>query len=525
MDHDAIVVGGGHNGLICAAYLARAGLDTLVLEARPSVGGCASTVDALGARVNICNCDHGVFRATPIADELDLAAHGLRYLDVDPAQISLPWGGGPAWPLFHDVDRTLDALALTYPQEVEGYRRYIAAARPAAELVLEIANQPPTPGEVLRHLAHRRARGVATLLQWSRCSAGAVLRRFFTHDAVMAPAVVVGPAVWGLSPDTPGTGLGALTYALKHTAQVGRPVGGSGSMPAAVLAALETAGGKMRTASRVAAIHCEGDRVRGVELVDGSAVDAPIVVAACDPRTALVEWLCRPPPQAAEMVARWRRAPALDGYESKLDVVVAEAPRYRQTDPQVVRRLGYDPLTATTIVAPTLEAMAAAHRLLAAGRVTDRPMLFANVPSALDPTMRVGAEHVLSLEVLYTPYALQGGWAHSTEPERWLECFAGLVQAEFLAGVRAWRAMTPDRYESEFHLPRGHAGSFAGGPVAALRGRPRELTRYETPVRGLYLTGAATFPGAGVWGAPGRNAAAVILQTEGSRVAGGAKRA
>jgi phytoene dehydrogenase-like protein len=80
--------------------------------------------------------------------------------------------------------------------------------------------------------------------------------------------------------------------------------------------------------------------------------------------------------------------------------------------------------------------------------------------------------------------------------------------------------MTPDRYEADFHLPRGHAASFPGGPLAALRGRPPELTRYETPVRGLYLTGAATFPGAGVWGAPGRNAATVILRREGSRVAG-----
>jgi phytoene dehydrogenase-like protein len=512
VDHDAIVVGGGHNGLICAAYLARAGLDTLVLEARSGVGGCASTVDALGARVNVCNCDHGVFRTTPIVDELDLATHGLRYLDVDPAQISLPWGGGPSWPLFHDVERTLEAIALTYPQEVDGYRRYLAAARPVAELVLEIANHPPTPGGVLRRIASRRGRGAATLWQWSRRSAGAILRRFFTHDAVMAPAVVVGPAVWGLSPDTPGTGLGALTYALKHVAQVGRPVGGSGSLPAAVLAAFETAGGKVRTSSRVATIRCDGDRVRGVELVDGSAFDAPIVVAACDPRTAFVRWLRDPPPQAAEVVDRWRQEPQQDGYESKLDAVVAEPPHYRQTDPQVVRRLGYDPLTATTIVAPSLDAMAAAHRRLAAGQVTSRPMLFANVPSALDPTMRVGSDHVLSLEVLFTPYAVDGGWADSHEPERWLECFGGLVQPSFLAGVRRWRAMTPDRYETEFHLPRGHATSFAGGPLAALRGRPPELTRYETPVGGLYLTGAATFPGAGVWGAPGRNAATVILK-------------
>ena len=89
-DYDAIVVGGGHNGLICGAYLARAGMRTVVLEARSTAGGCASTVDALGARVNICNCDHNVFRTTPIADELDLARHGLRYLDVEPAQVNLP---------------------------------------------------------------------------------------------------------------------------------------------------------------------------------------------------------------------------------------------------------------------------------------------------------------------------------------------------------------------------------------------------------------------------------------------------
>ena len=510
-DADAIVVGGGHNGLICATYLARAGLRTLVVEARSTVGGCASTVDALGARVNICNCDHGVFRTTPIADELDLAAHGLRYLDVDPAQINLPWDGGPAWPMFHDIDRTLEAIALTYPREVEGYRRYVEAARPVVELVLELALTPPTARKALDQVRNRRGRGLTTLVRWSRMTVAEVLRTFFRSDAVAAPAIVAGPAVWGLSPSTPRTGLGAISYALKHVGQIGRPVGGSGALPDAVRAAFEAAGGRVRTDATVATIRCDGDRVRAVTLADGTELAAPIVVAACDPRTALVEWLRDPPASARGLVDRWRRTPVIDGYESKLDAVVAAAPEYQQADATVVRQLGYDPLVATTMVTPSIAAIETAHRLLQRGSVVDQPMLYANVPSALDPTMRVGEDHVFSLEVLFTPYELPGGWPESREPDRWLERYATLVQPGFLDGVRQWRAMTPDRYEGEFHLPRGHAASFAGGPIAALTGRQPELTRYETPVRGLYLTGAATFPGAGVWGAAGRNAANVIL--------------
>ena len=114
--------------------------------------------------------------------------------------------------------------------------------------------------------------------------------------------------------------------------------------------------------------------------------------------------------------------------------------------------------------------------------------------------------------MLYTPYRLRGGWSEATEPWRWLELLGDLCEPGFLGSITAWRAMTPDVYEREFHLPAGHATSFAGGPLAALRNPNPELTRYETPVRGLYLTGAATFPGAGVWGASGRNCAAVVLE-------------
>src|SRR5688572_24136465 len=112
--HDAIVVGAGHNGLVCAAYLARAGVRTLLVEARDAVGGCASTVDAVGARVNICNCEHVAVRSVPLIEELELARHGLLYIDLDLTAVALSWTAeGPAF-FFHDTDRTLEALAVTH---------------------------------------------------------------------------------------------------------------------------------------------------------------------------------------------------------------------------------------------------------------------------------------------------------------------------------------------------------------------------------------------------------------------------
>ena len=160
-DFDAIVVGAGHNGLVCAAYLARDGLRTLLLEARDSVGGCASSESFAGAMVNICNCDHVTFRTTPVMEELRLGDHGLSYLEVDPGQLGVPWPSGNgdpsrAWPVFHDVERTVEVLSRLYPDEVDGYRRYVAAAVPALQLVLAAAVDPPTPGGLLRKAVSRR---------------------------------------------------------------------------------------------------------------------------------------------------------------------------------------------------------------------------------------------------------------------------------------------------------------------------------------------------------------------------------
>lgn len=514
--HDVVVIGAGHNGLVCAAYLAQAGLRVLVLEARASVGGCASSVEALGARFNVCSCDHSMVLTTPMVEELRLAEHGLRYLGVDPSRLVLPWDGEAPFVLFSDIDRTLDALQQTHPEEVDGYRAYLRAALPAARLLLDVVSGPPTPANVLSAVARQKrdaALGARTLLRWSRSSFSDVITRYFSSAALIG-AASTGPAVWGLAPSTPGTGKAALGFATTHLSGVWRPEGGSGALTTALREAVEAAGGTVRCGAVVGEIVVERDRVVGVRLDSGEVVECATVVSSTDPKTTLVQWLRNPPRGARALQGRWLRRQRGDGYQSKIDAVLSERPRYRGVDDAFCASIGLaDPLVPTAYVAPPLAEMERAHQLLAAGRVADRPFLLAGVPSALDPSMAVGpsGHHVLSLEALWTPYELAGGWQNSGEPRRWLTAYASLLEPGFLDSVVDWRVVTPPDYERDFLLDRGYTPSFTGGPLAALVGRDRELTRYETAVPGLFLTGAGTFPGAGVWGASGRNAAAVVL--------------
>jgi phytoene dehydrogenase-like protein len=505
-DYDAIVVGAGHNGLVTAAYLARAGMRTVLLEARDAVGGTAGSECFAGATVNVCNCDHLTFRTTPVTEELGLDRFGLRYLDVDPAMVAMAWSGGPAWAQWHDVEQTVAALADAYPDEIGGYRRYLHAARPAVDLILGAATEPPTAAGLTRLAVRRRLAGVPTIVRWSRRSAAAVLRSYFRSDAVLAAGLMSGPLVWGLSPEQPGTGLGALTYALRHAARLGRPAGGSGALPVSLLAAYKHFGGEVRTKAEVVAITCESGGVRAVTLADDTELVASTVVVACDPRRAFVEWLRHQPAAATRMIDRWRHRTHAEGYESKVDAVVREVP--------VVRGAGDRPATTLCLV-PTVADMDRAARLLPAGEVLDRPAMFVNVPSVLDPSLAPAGRHVFSLEVLFTPYRRPGGWRDSPEPERWLDVLAERCEPGFRESIVEWRAMTPDVYEREFRLPSGHAASFSGGPLAAFRTRDPELTRYATAIPGLYVTGAATFPGAGIWGASGRNCATVVLADRG----------
>ena len=507
---EVIVVGAGHNGLIAAAYLARSGFDTLLLEARSSVGGCSSTEEDLGARFNICNCDHTMVRAMPMIDELGLADHGLEYLENEVGYVSAFHDDSEPWLFFHEIDRTLEEIAAVYPDQLEGYRRYLDDALPVSRLILDIARTRPSITRILATTAARKAQGAARLLEWSRRSAQEVMSRYFSAWQLTMPAFSTGPTVWGVAPETPGTGLAAAGYATRHLVKSGRPRGGSGALGDSLLRCFEAAGGRVRCEARVARILIDDGAAIGVELDDGQRLTSSTIVAACDPQRVFVDWVDDPPPAARRLVERWRGLPVRDGYESKIDAVLDRVPTPKLAERVAARHPGVDLLGPTTVLSPSPAQLAEGHRLRAEDRVAPFPTFLSNLPSVLDPSMAPSDGHVLSLEVLFTPYALEGGWPDSHEPRRWLELWAQSMEPGALDSVRDWRAMTPDVYEAQFSMHRGHTPAFAGSPLATLIGRRSELTRYRTPLAGLYLCGAGTYPGAGVFGASGRNAAAVV---------------
>jgi phytoene dehydrogenase-like protein len=507
--YDAVVIGAGHNGLTTAAYLARAGVSTLLVEARRIVGGTAASERLGDSVVNVCNCDHFAFRTTPIAEELDLASHGLTYIDLDPAQVNGSWESDRWWPSYFALDRTVEAIARVLPDEARNYERYVHDALPVVNLILEAARRPPSVGGLLGVVARQKGIGAQRLLRWSRMSTLQVLQEYFRAPEIIGPALIEGPMVWGVSPTMKRTGLGALPLAMRHAGRLGRPIGGSGALTDALHASFTAAGGVTRLGTRVTAIVCHGETSRSVELSDGDVIDARVVISACNPHDTFLTWLRNPPPSARNLVRRWRATPRAVGYESKIDAVIDGSISFKALDNDLLGDLNQ--LPATYLVAPSAEKVQHGYTLMESGGILRQPAFLVNVPSLADTTLTTPGQHVFSLEALFTPYGFSDGWDSDSEPRRWLSEFDSLLIDPVTPRLVDWRAVTPRDYESDFHLPAGHATSFAGGPLAAFAPRDPELVRYRTAVANLYITGAATFPGSGVWGASGRNAAQVVL--------------
>jgi len=511
---DVVVIGAGHNGLVCACYLARAGLQVGVVEAAEEPGGCIRTVDlpAGRGRLELGAYEHGGIRASGVAADLELEDRfGLRFHLRDELTLA-PCDDGTALAFHNSLEQTVESLGATVgADEADAYRQFARWAEAAVALLRQTEAGPPPSLRQLAALAETTLGGEAPrLLQALLGSASATLRGSFQDERLQGPL-----AHWAAhsqqAPTDPGTGAGALLLAAGHGSPAARPVAGSRATADALVRCLEAAGGTLRCGLPVDHVEIASGRAVAVRAGGERFEAARAVVSAVDARRLFLELLDQgdvPPRLLAEV----RRIHVGRGNvsELKVDAVLAAMP-------EIPGPAGFE--RSFMLSANTISDVERSFARIRLGELPDRPPLMIAFPSTLEPGWALQGQAAVWLST-FVPWRLQSGpWDHQAleraadhtwrVAERALGSNLEPVERR-VTGPADWVARTRNPHANPNHVEMSIDQLLAFRPSPSLAG-------YRTPLHGLFLTGAGTHPGGGVTGIPGRNAAAIVLEALGMR--------
>jgi phytoene dehydrogenase-like protein len=520
MRYDAIVIGGGHNGLTAAAYLARAGRKVLVLERRHVLGGAAVTEEVFpGFRVSVCSYVVSLLRPE-IIRELDLPRHGLEILPLD-GTFTPMLDGNHLWRV-NDHGKTRRAIARHSRLDAEAYDEYGRAMVEMARVVKPILDMtPPDPlslhprelGKLL--FLGNRFRSLAdedriNQLQLMTMSAVDFLDQWFETDVLKATMSASGIIGTFLGVRSPGTAyvllhhyMGEIDGAFRSW---GFAKGGTGAISTAIASAAREAGVEIRTSAAVARIRTAHGQADGVVLSNGDELDAEFVLSSVDPRLTFLQMLDSRelPDEFVADIKRYR----FRGSSGKVNLALDALPDFTCLP-------GEGPhLRGAISISPSIEHMEKAYDQAKYGEFSRRPYIDMVIPTLTDPSVAPPGKHILSCFVQYAPYALRSG---SWDEQR--DAFGDAVidtLAEFAPNIRNIilhrQVLTPLDLEREFGLSEGNIfhGELTLEQLFFLRPAPG-WAQYKTPVANLWLCGSATHPGGGIMGAPGRNAARRLL--------------
>jgi phytoene dehydrogenase-like protein len=496
---DVVVVGAGHNGLVAACYLARAGFDVEVVERDSVVGGAVSTVERWpGVRVDRGSSIHVMVRHTDLVTDLRLGDLGLEYDDVEPWAV-LPHPDG-ALRFSTSVEETVACIAATCGnQDAEAYRDFVADWTPVTKAFLDAGSRPPTAVSLSRAVlavGRRHRGGRADQVRDMMQPAETLIRHSFRDERLRA-AIGWWAAQSGPPPHAVGTAPIAGTVAMFHLRTAGRPRGGSGRLSEALAARLAAYGGAIRLSDGAAAIKLgsSGDRP-AVITESGDRINCRAVVSGCH----VVE--------TARLVGDESAGAAVrigNGIGIAVRLLTDALPKYR------VEVSGVHTSMQLLVDSPG-QIRAAYGDFLRGEPATDPPMIVMT-PSATDPTLAPAGQHVVTVWAQWHPRLLRSGdWddraaavadAIIDSVDRWAPGFVGSVLDRFV--------QTPLDLERELGLLGGNVMHVESELDAMFALRPLPgWSGYRAPHPGLYLCGASTHPGGGVWGASGRNAAAVV---------------
>jgi phytoene dehydrogenase-like protein len=519
--YDAVIIGGGHNGLVTAAYLARAGKRVLVLERRPQVGGSAVTEEVFpGYKFSVLSYVVSLLRPE-IIRELDLAGHGLEILPLESTFTPLP--DGDYLVRWADHDQTRRELYRHSPRDAEAYDDFGKLMYHLAFALKPIIGMvPPDPtslspndlrallklGKHFQDLGPEQFYAICKLMTMASAD---YLDEWFETEPLKATMSASGIIGTFLGPRSPGTAYVLLHHYMGEIDGVfrawGFAKGGTGAVSESIAAAARRFGAEIRTESSVAQVIVKDGRAVGVALENGEEVYARVVVTSVDPKLTFLR-LIEPghlPTDFLEAIRRFR----IRGSSGKVNLALGELPNFTSLP-------GDGPhLRGAISISPSVKYIERAYDDAKYGEFSRHPYMDIILPSMIDPGMAPPGKHVMSIFCQYAPFELNGGW---NDEKR--EAFGDAVVntlAEFAPNLKDAiihrQVLTPWEIQEEYGLTQGNIfqGELSLFQLFFLR-PAAQWADYRTPLKNLYQCGSGTHPGGGIAGTSGRLAALNILK-------------
>jgi len=520
--YDAIIVGGGHNGLVAANYLSRSGLSTLTIEARDELGGCASRIEYFPGFFGSLSNSPGSLEPSIVAD-LDLANHGLKFDKPDPSVV-VPFGPDRAFIGWRDRDRSLAEIAKFSEKDAENYYPFFTFLENFAKaLQVNLFEPPPSFAELTR-----RAHEAGMDETFGKIFLGSVkdlLDEWFESTEVKAMIASMATVNNFAGPSTPGTPFRLLQrpFSMFSSAiqaehdprqqilrgSTGLPRGGMGAIGVSLAKSLRASGGEIITGSRVVHIDVSKGVVRGVSTDNGQVFRASVVLSNLNAKTTLLDLIDESnlEPDFRQKV----RKKELKGSAFKVGLALNGIPRFGfATNDEEARIFS----SSQFRIAPTMHYIEQSVTDVRAGRCADNPLIWGLIPSLTDPSMAPEGHHVMSLNIFHVPYELVDSNWEDEKVKYGDHCIDVLTHyipnlKDIIVDRRYW---SPLDLEKEFGLTGGNIthGDMLPNNMFDLRG-PAGWTDYRMPIHGLYLCGSAAWPGGLVTGLPGHNASQAVL--------------
>jgi phytoene dehydrogenase-like protein len=519
--HDIIILGAGHNGLVTAFYLAKAGLKPLVLERRPVVGGCAITEEFHpGFRCSRLAHNTGPIRSDIVAN-MELARHGLKTYTPTVRVLSLAHTGNLV--LYGDASRSQQEIAKLSQKDAASYGEFQQALTRIAEVAALLMNI--TPPDIDEPAANnlwellntgRKIRGLGErdlyrVLRWGPMAVADLVAEWF--DTELLRGTIAAQGIFGtfLGPWSAGSSATLLLRATSDSNLAGAAsyiAGGAGALTQAMAAAAQAAGAEIRTSAEIVRINVKDGAAVGVVLANGDELNARAVVSNADPKRTLLD-LLEPQqlqPSFLQRIQHYR----MNGTVAKVNLALDGLPTFKGIDGDVTARL-----SGKIQISPEIDYLERAFDASKYGEFSQRPYIEATIPTLWDSSLAPVGKHVLSIYMQYAPYKLRNSdWDAQRDA---LGDTVVNTLAEYAPDlpslVEGREVITPKDLEETYGLTGGHIfhGELALDQLFTMRPL-LDWAQYRTPTKGLYLCGSGTHPGTGLNGMSGANAAREIVK-------------